>query len=58
MRLSTPTRPETSCPQGGLQGIRSTDGTEGRLVSSVSPMTNELGEVAGALGFVRDVTER
>jgi PAS domain S-box-containing protein len=38
--------------------IRSTDGTERRVVSSVGPITNELGEVAGALGFVRDVTER
>ena len=38
--------------------VRSTDGTERRVVSSVSPITNELGEVAGALGFVRDLTER
>ena len=38
--------------------IRSADGTERRVVSSVSPMTDGLGEVAGALGFVRDVTDR
>jgi PAS domain S-box-containing protein len=38
--------------------IRRADGTERRVVSSVSPITNERGEVSGALGFVRDVTER
>jgi PAS domain S-box-containing protein len=38
--------------------IRRTDGTERRVVSSVSPITNELGEVGGALGFVRDAKER
>jgi PAS domain S-box-containing protein len=37
--------------------IRRTDGTERRVVSSVSPITNERGEVAGSLGFVRDVRE-
>jgi len=31
------------------------DGTERRVVSSVTPITNEVGEVAGAVGFVRDV---
>jgi PAS domain S-box-containing protein len=38
--------------------LRAADGTERRVVSSVTPLTNELGEVAGALGFVRDVRER
>ena len=38
--------------------IRRTDGTERRVMSSVSPIMSELGEVAGALGFVRDVTDR
>jgi PAS domain S-box-containing protein len=38
--------------------IRSADGTERRVVSSVTPLTNELGEVAGALGFVRDIREQ
>lgn len=31
------------------------DGTERRVVSSVTPITNEVGEVVGAVGFVRDV---
>jgi PAS domain S-box-containing protein len=33
--------------------LRSADGTERRVVSSVTPITDELGEVAGAMGFVR-----
>jgi hypothetical protein len=37
--------------------ISGTDGTERRVVSSVSPITNELGEVTGALGFVRDARD-
>jgi PAS domain S-box-containing protein len=37
---------------------RGPDGTEHRVVSSVTPITNEVGEVTGAVGFVRDVTER
>jgi PAS domain S-box-containing protein len=37
--------------------IRSADGTERKVVSSVTPLTNELGEVTGALGFVRDIRE-
>ena len=37
---------------------RGADGTERRVVSSVTPITNEFGEVSGAVGFVRDVTQR
>jgi PAS domain S-box-containing protein len=38
--------------------IHRPDGTERRVVTSISPITNELGDVTGALGFVRDVRER
>jgi PAS domain S-box-containing protein len=38
--------------------LRGTEGIERTVVSSVTPITNELGEVAGAVGFVRDVKER
>jgi PAS domain S-box-containing protein len=34
------------------------DGSERWVVSSVTAITNEFGEVAGAVGFVRDVRER
>jgi PAS domain S-box-containing protein len=35
--------------------VRCADGAERRVVSSVTPITNEFGDVAGAVGFVRDV---
>jgi PAS domain S-box-containing protein len=38
--------------------IRSRAGTERSVVSSVTAIANERGEVTGALGFVRDVRER
>jgi PAS domain S-box-containing protein len=37
--------------------VRGADGAERRVVSSVTPITNEVGEVAGAVGFVRKVNE-
>lgn len=37
--------------------IRGADGAERKVVSSVTPIVNEFGEVAGAVGFVRDVPD-
>ena len=37
--------------------VRAADGAERRVVSSVTSITNELGEVSGSVGFVRDVKE-
>jgi PAS domain S-box-containing protein len=34
------------------------DGTERKVLCSVTPITNELGDVAGTLGFVRDAGDR
>ena len=45
-------------PIGPKNGSCGTAAYLGQRVCSVSPITNELGEVAGALGFVRDATER
>jgi PAS domain S-box-containing protein len=38
--------------------VRGADGTLRRVVSSVTPITNEFGDVTGAVGFVRHVRER
>ena len=37
--------------------VRAADGAERKVVSSVTSITNELGDVSGAVGFVRDVKD-
>ena len=37
--------------------LRLADGTDRRVVSSITPVTNELGEVGGAMGFVRAIAD-
>ena len=37
--------------------VRAADGAVRRVVSSVTSITNEIGEASGAVGFVRDVKE-